>query len=161
MQKKCGEIACVHLTGVIRDFGRDIDAPDNSHAVLDDSLAGLGKFTVASALAGEIKNDRARRHSLHHLFRYQHWRLLAGDDRSGNHNVALGNDTGKQLALFRVESLILRGAISSGVLRVFGFNRELDKTTSETLHLLFRGWPKVVSRNHGTQPARRRNGLKP
>src|ERR1700677_2001721 len=154
MQKKCGEIARVHLAGVIWDFGRDIDAANYRDSMRDDRLAGLGKFAVASALASKIENDGARRHSLHHLFRYQHWRLLAGDDRSGNHNVALGNDTGKQLALFGVEGFILRGAISSGVLRVFGFNRELDKTTSETLHLLFRSGPKIVSGNHGTQPAR-------
>ena len=73
----------------------------------------------------------------HHLGGHQHGRLLAGDDRGGDHHVAFGDHAGQQLALAGVESFVLRGAVAARILRILGFDGEFDEAAAQALHLLF------------------------
>jgi len=41
VEKKSREVARIHLAGVIRNFGRNIDSPEYGDTVFHDSLAGV------------------------------------------------------------------------------------------------------------------------
>src|SRR6202020_643310 len=99
IKKIVGEVAGVHLAGMIRNAAGEVDGADDGHAVLDDGLAGMSQLAVSSALRGEIDDDGTGSHSLHHVRRDEDWRFLAGDYRCGDDDVALGNHAGEKFAL--------------------------------------------------------------
>jgi hypothetical protein len=43
-----------------------------------------------------------------------------------------------------VERFVLRSAVSTGILRVFGFDGQFDETPAQALHLLFGRWTHVI-----------------
>ena len=61
------DVAGVHLAGVIRHGGGQVDGSDDGHAVFDDGLAGVGQFAVAAALGRQIDDHRSGRHGVHHF----------------------------------------------------------------------------------------------
>src|ERR1019366_6925923 len=139
--------------------GGEVEIADDRDAVFDDFLPGLGELAVSAALRGQIHNHRTRRHTRNHLTRHQHWRFLARNDGGRNHDVALAHYFAQQLALAPVELLILSFRVAARVLRILGFDRELDKTPAEALNLLFRGRPQIVRIDYRSKSARRGDGL--
>src|SRR4051794_33145380 len=59
----------VHLTRVVRDRGRQIQRPMNSHAPLFYDLSRPGELAIPAALGGDVDDHRARRHPGRHLAR--------------------------------------------------------------------------------------------
>ena len=71
-----------------------------------------------------------------------------------------GDDFDHHLALAPVERLVLRLGVAALVFRVGGFERQLDESGAEALHLLLDRGPHVVGLDLGAEPARRRDRLK-
>src|ERR1019366_8647464 len=132
---------------------------DDGHAVLDDGLARFTDLAVAATFGGQIDDHRTGRHSLHHIFGYQHRRFFSRNHRRRDHHIAFLYYFSQQLALTAVEVFILGAGISTSVLRVFRLDGKLDKTSAETLHLLLRRGPLVVGRNHRAEAPRGRDRL--
>src|SRR4029077_1592377 len=62
-------------------------------------------------------------------------------------------------SLAGVEVFILGGAVSAGILRVLGFDREFHEASAKALHLLFRGGTHVIRGRDSAEPARGSDGL--
>ena len=65
----------------------------------------------------------------------------------------------QQFALAVVETFVLGTGVATFILRVFGFDGELDEAASETLHLLFGGGAEIVGGDYRSQAAGGGNGL--
>ena len=90
--KKCGEIAGVHLAGVVGNAAGQVDGTDDGDAVNFNGFSGAGEFAIAAALGGKIDDDRTGRHAFDHFGSDQHGRFLAGNHGGGNDDVAFGDD---------------------------------------------------------------------
>src|SRR5215471_5574241 len=77
--QKRRDILGIHLAGVIRNRGRQIERSDYPHTVPLHGLSGTRQLAVAAALRGDIDNHRAWRHARRHFARDQNRCLLARD----------------------------------------------------------------------------------
>src|SRR5713226_690298 len=137
---------------MIRHLAGDIDPADDRNTVLDHCLAGTSQFAVASALCGQIKDHRARRHSFYHLAGHEYRGFLARYDSRGDNHIAPRDHATEKFTLPCVEVLILRRAISVRILRVSGFNREFNEPPTQALRLFFGCRSQIVrrgDRQHG------------
>src|ERR1700722_5274130 len=116
VEQERGDVAGVHLAGVVRNAGGQVDGADDGDSVDHHCFSGARQFAVAAALGGEVDDDRTGGHTLHHVGGNQHRRFFAGNDGGGNYDVTFGDDAGQQLALARVKGFVLRGAVAAGVL---------------------------------------------
>src|ERR1700728_3468856 len=99
MRNEGREVSRVHLTGMIRDGGGEIESSDYGDAAIDDGCVGPGKFAIAAALRSEINNDRTACHATHHLSGHKYGCLLTGNHRGRDDDVAFGNHFRENLAL--------------------------------------------------------------
>ena len=86
--------------------------------------------------------------------------FFAGNYGSRDNHIALGDDAGEEFALAggrRGSSL--GSSVATGILRIFGFDGQLDEAAAQTLHLLLRGGAHLVGRRNGAEPAGGRDGL--
>src|SRR5467141_2387480 len=154
-----GEVARVHLTGVIGHGAGEIEPADDGDAVDADFFSGLGELAIAAAFRSEIDDYGTRRHAGDHFFGDQHRRGLAGNHGGGDDHVAFGDHFAEQLALLAVKIFTLRARVAAFVLRVFGFDGQFDEAASEALHLLLNRRAQIVGGNHRAQAARGSDGL--
>src|SRR5580692_11401154 len=149
IEQERGEIAGVHLAGVVGDAGGQVDGADDGYAISLHRFSGACEFAVAAALGREVDDDRTGRHAFHHVGGDEHGRLFSGDDRGGDDHVAFRDHAGQQFALAGVEIFVLRGAVATGILRVLGFDGKFDEAAAQALHLLFGGGTHVIRRSYG------------
>src|SRR5262249_31119202 len=80
----------VHLAGMVRDGGGQIDRPEDAYAVVLDHFARTSQFAVSAALGSDVYDNRARRHSLDHLARDEHWGFAARHGCRGDYDIVFG-----------------------------------------------------------------------
>ena len=139
MEQKRADVSRVHLAGMVRHRAGQVDGAVDRDAVLHHDLARLRELAIATPLGREIDDHRTGRHRRDHLARDEHGRLRSRHHRRRNHHVTLTHDTPEQFPLALIEGLVLRAGVSARILRVRGFEGQLDEPAAEALHLLFRG----------------------
>src|ERR1700736_4278167 len=71
------------------------------------------------------------------------------------------DDFAEQLALLAVKLLALRGGVAASVLRVLGFDGQLDEARAQALDLFLYGGAQIVCGNYGAKTTRGGDGLQP
>src|SRR5215813_13396808 len=159
VQQETREIPCVHLTGVKGHGAGEVCGPDYEHAATVDLLAGLRESTVSALVSGKIYDDGAGPHPADHLSSYEDGRPLTRNKGRCNDDIRSRDALSHHLLLLPVELLGLRPGVAALVLRVCGFEVQLNKLGSETLDLLLYGRPCVVGLNDRAEASRRADSL--
>src|ERR1017187_10069274 len=155
-----GDVAGVHLAGMVGNAAGQVDGADNGHSVCFHGFAGAGEFAVTAALGGKVDDHGAGGHAFDHVCCDQHGRFFPGNHGGGNDYIAFRYYAGEKFALPRVESFVLGCAVATGVLSVLSFERQFDEAAAKALHLLFRSGTHVVGGGDGAQAARGGDGLR-
>ncbi len=143
-----GDILGVHLAGVIRNGGRQIQRPVDADAALHHHFAGTRQFAVAAALGGDIHNQRAGRHARHHFRGDQDGRFLAGHGGGGDHHVLLGQHAGHGLALAPVEIFAHGLGVAALVFGRVGLHIQHHEARAQAFDLLLHGGADIVAADH-------------
>ena len=132
MEPEVRDIFAVHLAGVIRHGAGEVDGADDGNAMLDicSPVRVSSQLPPRSAARSTMTEPGP---SGDHLLGDQHRRLLPGNHRGRDHNVALGNHLAQQFALALIERFVLRLGVAAGILSVFSFDRQFDESASQTL----------------------------
>ena len=127
-----------------------VGVTDDGHTVLDHRFAGFGQFAVAALLGSHVHDHAAGLHALHHLSGDQLGRGFAGDQRSGDDDVALFGLLGVHLALRGLEAFAHDLGVTAAA-RAFFFVIHLDEFTAERHDLVGHFGTGVVGTHNGTQ----------
>src|SRR5712692_6489863 len=135
-----------------RNRAREVDWPENDHAVPQDFPAGFGEGAVPALLGSKIDDDRAWPHAPDHLLGDEDRGELTGDERCRDDNVRRRHVLRHQLLLLPVELLRLGLGVTTLVLSVLRLEGELREPRTEALHLLLHGGTRIVRLYDGAKP---------
>src|SRR5713101_4693380 len=116
-----------------RNRAREVDWPENDHAVPQDFPAGFGEGAVPALLGSKIDDDRAWPHAPDHLLGNENRGALTGDERCGDDNVRCPHVLRHHLLLLPVELLRLGLGVAAFVLSVLRLESELREPRAEAL----------------------------
>ena len=121
-RRKRGDIARVHLAGVVGNGAGEIVPADDGDAVRYDFFAGLSELAISAAFGGEVNYYGTWRHALDHVGGDEQRRFCSGNHGGGNDDVAFGDYFAEKFALAAVEVFILGARVAAGVFRVLSFD---------------------------------------
>ena len=161
MKQESGDVFRVHLAGMIGDGGRQVHLAQDRHSIDLDRRARLSKFAIPAVLGRQIHDHRAGPHGLDHRRGDEDGRLFPGDCGRRDDNVMFGDDLQHQFPLSLIETLVLGLGVSAFVLRVFGFQIQLDEFHSQALDLFLCRRAQVIGRHDGAEAVSGRDCLQP
>src|SRR5260221_430311 len=91
-EKEGGEVARVHLAGVIGHGAGEVVPADDGDAVDADFFSPLGELAIAAALGSEVDDYGAGGHAGDHFLGDEHGRGFAGDDGGGDEDRFVSAD---------------------------------------------------------------------